>query len=216
MSPRSAALHELVFVDPPPRRRAPAPLGPPYVAPPSRRAHGTRAKYVLERCRCGRCRAANTAYVRERDRACRRPDGPGPAYVPAGRVRQHLEWLRANGVGMRRVAELSGVSRSILSDILHGRQRRVRPETGERILALGPRHAAPGSLVDARPTWALLEQLLSDGYTRTWIAGRLGSRARVPALQIGSGRILVSTARAVEDLVRCLEEQDEANAGASA
>jgi hypothetical protein len=113
------------------------------------------------------------------------------------------------------VAEVSGVSRSILSAVVHEHQRRVRPETGERILAVGPRHAAQGSLVDARPTWALLEQLMARGYTRSWIAAQLGSRARVPALQIGTRQVLTSTAQAVEALARrVLDEERYASASA--
>lgn len=207
MAPRRAATHGLVFAEPPRRRRASPPAGPAHVAPSSHRPHGTRAKYVAEECRCPGCRAANTDYARERDRARHRPDGPGPAYVPAGRVREHLCWLRDEGVGLRRVAEVSGVSRSIVSNIVHQRQRRLRPETGQRILAVGPRHAASASLVDAAATWALIDQLVAQGHTRAFLAAQLGSRARVPALQLGTHQVRASTARAVEDLHRRLLDQ---------
>lgn len=207
MAPRRAAIHGLVFAEPPRRRQAAVP-GPAYVAPPSHRPHGQRAKYVVEKCRCPSCRAANTGYAREHDRARRRPDGPGPAYVPAGRVREHLRWLRDQGVGLRRVAEVSGVSRTILGDILHQRQRRVRPDTGERVLAVGPRHAAPGSPVDAAPTWALIGRLAAQGHTRASIAAQLGSRAAQPSLQLGTVQVLASTAQAVEALAERLLDTD--------
>lgn len=179
------AVYEVVFCDPPPPRRRWS--GSDYVAPDSHRPHGTRAKYVMERCRCGPCRRANTAYARERDRAARRPDGGTPAYVPAGRVREHLEWLRDGGVGLRRVAEVSGVSRSALTDIAAGRQRRLRPATGERIMAVSRRDAAAGALVDGSGTWELLERLLAAGCSRTWIARQLGSQAATPALAAAAG-----------------------------
>ena len=195
------AVYEVVFCDPPPPRRQRRP-GPDYIAPDSHRPHGKRAKYVMERCRCGPCRGANTDYARERDRAARRPGGGAPAYVPAGRIKEHLEWLRDGGVGLRRVAEVSGVSRSALTDIAAGRQRRLRPATGERIMAVGRRDAAAGALVDGAGTWELLERLLAAGCSRTWIARQLGSQAATPALQLRRDRVLRSTAVAVEQLAR--------------
>ena len=194
------AVYEVVFCDPPPRRWPRRESD--YVAADSHRAHGARAKYVMERCRCGPCRRANTDYARERDRASRRPDGGAPAYVPAGRVREHLEWLRDGGVGLRRVAEVSGVSRSALTAIAAGRQRRLRPATGERIMAVSRRDGAAGALVDGAPTWQLLEQLLAAGHSRAWIARQLGSEATTPALQLRRERVLRSTAIAVEQLAR--------------
>ena len=198
--PVPGAVYEVVFCDPPPPRRRR--LGSDFVAPDSHRPHGARAKYVMERCRCGLCRRANTDYARERDRAARLPDGGPPAYVPAGRIRQHLEWLRDGGVGLRRVAEISGVARSALTDIAAGRQRRLRPATGERIMAVSRRDAAPGALVDGTATWELLERLLAAGRSRTWIAAQLGSQAATPALQLRRDRVLRSTAAAVEQLAR--------------
>jgi len=123
--------------------------------------------------------------------------------VPAGRIREHLEWLRTGGVGLRRVAEVSGVSRSALTDIAAGRQRRLRPTTGERIMAVSRRDGAAGALVDGAGTWELLERLLAAGCSRTWIARQLGSQAATPALQLRRERVLRSTAIAVEQLARC-------------
>lgn len=84
-----------------------------------------------------------------------------------------LEWLRDGGVGLRRVAEVSGVSRSALAAIAAGRQRRLRPATGERIMAVSRRDGAAGALVDGAPDVAATEQLLAAGHSRAWIARQL-------------------------------------------
>ena len=176
-----------------------------HVAPESHRPHGSYAKYVLEKCRCERCTAANRDYERRRARAISRPDEVWLPFVPAGPARRHLEKLRKAGVGLRTVAALSGVSHGALSKIVYGdpqrgrrRSRRVRPQTLAAILAIEVEDARGGQKVAAGPTWALINELVAAGYSKADLARALGSKT--PALQLGRQRVLASTARAVEQL----------------
>lgn len=184
-------------------------------APDSHRAHSTHAKYVVERCGCEVCREANRDYERRRGRAIARPDQVWLPYVPAGPARRHLAQLREQGVGLKTVSRLSGVSHGALSKIVYGDpargqapSRRVRAQTLAAILAVRLDHAQGGQKVPARPTWALLEELLAAGYTKGFLARAMGSSGANPALQVSRDRVRASTARAVEVLhARLIHQQ---------
>ncbi|HET7488279.1 MAG TPA: hypothetical protein VFJ85_10140 [Acidimicrobiales bacterium] len=204
---------------PPPRRRPAAPRtgsgqgrgtrGLRAVAAPSDRAHGTHAKYVVERCGCEPCRAANRDYERRRRQAQSRPDETWLPYVGAEPARRHLARLSAAGIGLKTVARLSGLSHGGLSKIVYGSKgrgpsKRIRPATLAAILAVEPAAAAGGQRVSAERTWALLDELIAAGYTRTFLAAALGSTSARPSLQLGRRRVRASTAKAVEQLHRRL------------
>lgn len=188
----TAATYELELAAPPPPARA-SRAG--YVSPDPAHPHGTRACYVLDGCGCGPCTAASSAYARAYERERRRS---GPRTVPAGRVRDHLRWLSAEGVGRDAVHAASGVSASVIDRIRRGQIRRVHPETGKRILAVGTSAAAGGARVDAADTWRRVQALLALGFTKAWIARQLG--ARTGALQLGPRSVTARTAAAVAAL----------------
>ena len=102
------------------------------------RQHGTRAKYVHERCRCIACRRANTAYqtANEKRHAYEAFGDVRPALVPADETREHLATLSRHGVGLRQVQKLTGIGRTALSQIRSGETRRVRFDTFDRITAV--------------------------------------------------------------------------------
>src|SRR4051794_5912333 len=100
------------------------------------REHGSYVRYVQgpdindvpgRGCRCELCRAANRDYERERKRR------KAPAYVGADDVRRHLTWLAEEGIGLKTVANVSGVPHGALSKIVYGdykgrgHSKRVRP-----------------------------------------------------------------------------------------
>ena len=163
--------------------------------------HGTRIKY-MGGCRCIPCRAANSRYSVECDRRKRR--GEGNPLVPADGARAHLRKLSKAGVGYKTVADAAGVAASVVAKITAGQRTRIRKRTADRILAVTPGCAADGALVPAGPTWKRIRWLLDEGFTMSWLARRLGSRAKVPALQIGKKRVKASTALRVEKLVNLL------------
>lgn len=159
--------------------------------------HGSHAAYVLDRCRCDDCRAAATAYNRELRHRIE------PAYVGAGPAREHIELLRAEGVGLKQVAKASGVSHGALSKLVYGTKtrgpsKRVRKVTLDKILAVTPAHAAGGSKVVAGPTWALIDEMLAAGVPKARIAEHLGQKG--PGLQLSRRLVQPRNARVVRRL----------------
>lgn len=89
--------------------------------------HGTRRAYVADRCRCARCRQANTLAARERTTAI--AYGIWPGLVDAGPARAHIQTLRAAGLSLKHVATLSGVARGTLDALVYGEPSRQSPPT---------------------------------------------------------------------------------------
>jgi len=168
---------------------------------------GTRAKYVVEKCRCEACRAANRAYYHTHKYD--RPDYV-PAFVSATRARTHIAELRASGVGKRVIAERADLSQSAVENIAKGNVRRIRPDTEAAIIGITPRAAADGASVDAAPTWATIGRLLERGWSKAAISRELGHNGR--ALQLGRDRVKKSTATAVEELWQRVTAGEEAPA----
>jgi hypothetical protein len=221
---------------------------------------GSRANYVAARCRCPKCRAANSRWVIDRDRAAKaaaRALGVGPALsvgqawtapdgtkrirqyrracrgangwpcpwrshlrkdssgdvcgrcrpklaaawnglVPADAVRAHLKKLSRQGVGYKSVAIAADVGHGVLADILFHDKQQLRAQSARRVLAIDRDAVADHALVPAGPTWRRLRRLLAEGFTKTELARRLGSKAATPALQFRQRHVLAKTAARVE------------------
>lgn len=163
------------------------------------REHGTRAKYVLEKCRCEPCTLANREYARGRDRATRRPDEVSRSpFISAAATRRHLLELSAAGVGYKTVARAANVPSSSLGGILAGKRKRVRRLTAERVLAITPAVAADGALVDATSTWQAIDRLRVAGWTKSAISAAIGQGG--VALQLGRDRVTARNARRIAEL----------------
>lgn len=156
------------------------------------REHGTRAKYVFEKCRCDECRAANRAYYHQAKRRV------APAQVSAVRAREHLRDLSQAGVGYKQVAKTTGIANSTVAKIVTGKTAYIRPETERALMAVTPRAAADAGIVDATYTWEIIERLLAKGWTKAGISAAIGGNGH--ALQLGKTRVKGSTARAVAEL----------------
>lgn len=147
--------------------------------PRTRHEHGTRNAYVSDGCRCRPCRDAAAAY--ERHRARQRAYGRFP-YVDATRAREHVLALRAAGMGLKRVAALSGVPHGSLSKLIYGDpqrgmapSKRILPQTELAVLAVtADGNLASGAKVDATGTVRRLRGLVAAGWTRAELARRLG------------------------------------------
>lgn len=158
---------------------------------------GTRAKYVLDRCRCEPCSRANSEAETWRER--QKAYGRYNKYVPAEFVREHLRELGEYGIGLKRVAKLSGVSTGTLSKIMFGvyappegefrgckgegrrvrePSRRVLRSTAEKIYAVEaiPANLGSGQADHERtPTARLhLQALVAIGWSQSKLATRLG------------------------------------------
>ena len=167
------------------------------------RDHGTRSRYIHDKCRCDECRRANADYARRKYRAEHRPDDEWEPFISADDVHRHLTALRAAGVGTRSIAARTGLGRSTINNILNGSVTRIRRETADRVLGTGTTAIANGALVDADRTWHLIGRMRKLRHlTDADIARLLGYKT--PALQLGKRKITAGRARAVEALARRL------------
>lgn len=180
--------------------------------------HGTRSKYVAG-CHCDQCVAANRAYARERERRLARirygiEQEPPSRFVDAAEARDHLRWLRSQGIGRRTVAARTGLMPGTIRDIATGETTVALPSTVNRILAVGRSATPPQTHVDSAPTLELIEDLVARGHTRARLATMLGYRS--PALQFKPGRpVTERTRRRVEALHRLLTDPRRTGQGAA-
>lgn len=115
---------------------------------------GTLKSYKQGKCKCAKCRAANSRYVRE-SRAMRDAKRSG-INVADARTKMYAQQLLVLGLTQSQIAETSGVSISTVSALLAGD--RVSPETSARLREAWVRKGAPIS--------AYSTTHLSDGYCR--------------------------------------------------
>lgn len=168
------------------------------------REHGTNACYRWglvgddwrNGCRCYECTSAGVLY--EKRRAARKARGEEP-FVDNAEARAHLVWLESQGVGLRTVAEASGLTRSQLARIRSGSTTRSKPETVARVLAVHKGVAKGGAVIDGTRTMQLVAELVEMGWTKGAIAQALGASTK--ALQVcRRGTLLRSTADKVARL----------------
>lgn len=151
---------------------------------PMKYAHGQHAAYVLDRCHCPDCRASNKTY--EKARAQRLV----PPFVLANQAREHIAWLATQGIGRKQIAKVSGVAHGTLCKIVYGDSqrgsgpsKRIRPETHDAIMAVTPADCGGNlKVIDAAPTWALLDEMIAAGIPKSEIGRALGTIG--PGLQI--------------------------------
>lgn len=133
------------------------------------------------------------------------------SYVDAEPARQHALALRAAGMGRRRLAQLSGVSDSVIHVLINGRpergtgpSRRIAADNARAILAVpmpGTAHLAAGARVDITGTTRRMRALVAIGYTQSDLAGRIGITApNSTNLFSGEGQVLAATAMKVAAL----------------
>jgi transcriptional regulator with XRE-family HTH domain len=172
------------------------------------RTCGTYAKYKLDGCRCYRCAAKASEYNINRERAI--AYGTWNPFMDAEPVRAHIKHLSECGIGTRRIAALTGVSRTLLKNLLNGKPgkeptRRVRTENAQRLLALEPtlENVAPSTPVDSAGSHRRLQALVTIGWSQQKLAERLGLTPSNFGTMLRSNQ--VSAARALE--IRALYNQ---------
>ncbi len=107
-----------------------------------------------------------------------------------------MQALSAKGVGRRSVGAACDVSDTVLSCIITGRKTNIRAATERAILAVTAAAAGDRVLIPAKATWKLLDELIADGYTKTYLAHRLGNKSH--ALQLKRNMVTVRNAYLVE------------------
>ncbi|MGW2582978.1 hypothetical protein ACWCYZ_16855 [Streptomyces virginiae] len=180
----------------------------------SDRDHGY-ARYKLDGCRCNACGYAVSLYNEARDRAI--AYGTWQPWADAAPVREHLRRLRSCGVGLRRIAELTGVNRNRLQAVLSGRpergtgpQAQVRAGLAAAVLAVEPtlENLGPATPVNAAGTRRRLQALVACGWPQAQLAARLGWKDTNLSQLIRADRTLAHTALAVRDLYTTISGQD--------
>lgn len=172
--------------------------------------HGTRAAYVADRCRCAPCREANRLQAAARRRA--QAYGRWRPFVDAAAARGHIRRLRAAGLGVDRIVELSGVGSGTIRQLIYGDPRtgrpvaRIRVETEAAVLAVAPARPAPGALVPAAATQAQVADLLDAGYALADLAAELGRSTSSLTGSLGRARVRAATAAEIARLHRRLLE----------
>lgn len=122
--------------------------------------------------------------------------------VSAAPVLAHLKRLSKQGVGYKSVAASADVSVTVLQRVMVGTKTHMRAQAIKRVLAVTKDALADHALVRAGRTHQQLTRLLEEGFTKTELARRLGSKAKTPALQLRAFRITAKTAMKVDRLYR--------------
>lgn len=108
---------------------------------------------------------------------------------------------------MRSIARASGISRSRLQEILHGKRTpdgglspitRVHGATERRLLTLEPSEARHLGKTSATTTWDQLREMIDFGIPKSRIALALGKKT--PALQLSTNTVSDENARRVNTL----------------
>lgn len=186
------------------------------------RAHGTNAKYVVDKCRCQSCRKANRDA--ENYRARHIAYGTWQPYIDAEPVRAHVRTLMDFGIGYLRIADQAGIPRSTIGKLIYGDPRRgqapskrVRPSTASKLLAI---QAAPERLgttigVDPTGTRRRIQALVAMGWPLSQIGARIGIHRSNIGNTLTAPKVRASTDRAVLALYEQLWNADPRQHGVS-
>lgn len=169
----------------------------------ARHVHGTRACYVLDRCRCTDCRTANNTYTKKRNRWLGEYPWTPPPLVSKARARVHILDLMGQGMGQKRIAQVADVADSVVGSIVWGRHDReavrIRYQTEEALLAV-ELVLADGKNVPADEAWQIVAELRYRGWWGAEIGRRItGPKAR--SLQMGDSHVYVSTLKTLRGLL---------------
>lgn len=191
--------------------------------PNAQHQHGTYACYTLDSCRCGPCCTAQSSYTAELNR--RHAESTwNPArspFVDAEPARAHVNALRDQGMGAKRIAAAAGISNGAMTKLLYGTyvttgmgksagrygsgelrrgpSERVRRETAERLLAVRL-ELGPGNRVPAVGSVRRIRALVALGWSQSKLAQRLGIRPTNLHLARGCPSTTYATALAVRAL----------------
>jgi hypothetical protein len=131
--------------------------------------HGSRSRYVAERCRCAACRQANAAYETTRHRRASHR-------VPADAARAHLRALHEEGLSIRDLALATGTSRGTVERVMTGSAVTIRSATEASILATS---RPTRERVPAHRALEILDALDAAGYPHGWVKAACGHDTRV-------------------------------------
>jgi hypothetical protein len=168
--------------------------------------HGTLTRRRVGRCDCRPCRDAGNRYNNRRELLI--ATGRWQPLVDADPVRQHVNQLRAAGLGAERIIKLANVTPSTMQRLLYGRpsdgeapSKRVRPEVAAALLAVRADldTLADGAQIDATGTRRRSQALVCLGWSQGEQARRLGIQ-KSNFTRLNHHSVTAARARAVRDL----------------
>jgi hypothetical protein len=125
---------------------------------------GMRSKYTAG-CRCDLCKEANRRYYHRN--AIQRIQ-KGPILVDPKPAKLHVAKLRRRGLGLRWIAEQSGVSLSGLRRLIK-ENKSIKRQTAEKLLAFDGRRLKTGHRIGAAKCRQMVNQLIDAGFTKNQI-----------------------------------------------
>lgn len=207
------------------------------------RQHGTNARYVWgpdetdtpgKGCRCSDCRAARAKAegARKKRKAMESFHPERALWVDAKPARAHVRSLMASkrgatdGVGLKQIVKVSGVSHGSISRLVYGKRRpdgtripskRIHRDTAAKLLAVTRADMAKGASVPAGPVWAMVDEIVAwynsevgtpagNGYGRhpyggkAWLGRYLTGNPAAQSLQLSRRSVSVEHARKVAKL----------------
>lgn len=173
--------------------------------------HASHSRYVVGRCRCDACRAANSEYERQR----RRREAYGTTgLVDAGPVREHVRALLASGYTIRELERLSGVGHTTMHQLLNWHWRtllpvsRMKRENAEALMHVRGRSLTPGQRVPADVATKLVRGWRTAGLSLAEVARVTHLDYQVVYALAHGKRRFVRT----NTMVRLLHSKDELDA----
>lgn len=155
---------------------------------PKEHKHGSVSTcYIQHKCRCSGCRMA--AKERSRRRSKLKAYGRfDTGLVDAAPVREHVKMLQASGMGWKRIAEVSGVGKTAVSQLIYGRKgsnkdprkgevlKQFGRDKAERLFRVQPdiHNLRAGALVDGCGFRRRVEALMCQGWSMSKQADALG------------------------------------------
>ncbi|MFF7837609.1 hypothetical protein ACFZC6_02050 [Streptomyces ossamyceticus] len=164
--------------------------------------HNTLTCYANYRCRRPECVERKNAWARSRDRALRA--GTWQPLTDATPVRNHLRTLLNSGLPQQRIADLAGVPRESITDLIHGRanrrglRHRTTPEFAAKILAVDPAAVSPAR-VDATGSQRRIQALVAAGWPLLHIGRQMGLNPQRPEQILQQDRVYATTRTVVAD-----------------
>lgn len=183
------------------------------VCPPEHKHGEISTCYIQHKCRCDDCRTQSTVRAAKRRKLQaygRWDDG----LVDAEPVRQHVRMLQAAGMGWKRIAEVSGVGNTAVSQLIYGRKgsnkdprkgeivKRIKREKAEKLLAVKPEleNLRAGAVIDSRGFRRRVEALMCVGWSMSKQAKAIGVNRRNFGLMMTRSQVTVKHHLVMVDL----------------
>jgi hypothetical protein len=166
--------------------------------------HGTLTGAKIHHCTHPSCRATGRRYDARRRLLI--ASGRWQQLANAEPVRNHIQHLRANGLGWRHIAHLAGVSEGVVSRLLYGTpsrgygpSKRIQPDAAAALLAVQVDidTLADRALIDGTGTRRRIQALVCIGWSQSEQARRLGISRQSHTRLNGTVQVTAGLARTI-------------------